>query len=108
MESGKKQADSAAELDAEVTKLKQQEKEFEQTISQLQRDLDSLERENAKLKQAAPAEKNSKSMSIAWHFIESYGASPLTNTLQPTTWTLESLRHSRARLRRHISLSRSG
>lgn len=60
MESGKKQADSAAELDVEVAKLREQEKEFEQTIAQLQRDLDSLERENAKLKQAVPAEKSSK------------------------------------------------
>lgn len=58
MESGKKQADSAAELDAEVTKLKEQENEYEQTITQLQKDLDSLERENAKLKQTVPMEKN--------------------------------------------------
>lgn len=60
MESGKKQADSAAELDVEVAKLREQEKEFEQTIAQLQKELDSLERENAKLKQAVPVEKNSK------------------------------------------------
>lgn len=60
MESGKKQADSAAELEAEVNKLKEQEKEFESTIAQMQQDLDSLERENAKLKQAAPSEKPGK------------------------------------------------
>lgn len=65
MESGKRQADSAAELDAEVAKLKEQEREFEQTISQLQKELDTLERENSKLKQAVPAEKNSMSWPIA-------------------------------------------
>lgn len=66
METGKKQADSAAELDAEVAKLKAQEIEYEQTIAQLQKDLDVLERENGKLKQAVPAAKDGKYRRV-WH-----------------------------------------
>lgn len=60
METGKKQADSAAELDAEVAKLKAQEQEYEQTIAQLTKDFSALERENAKLKQAVSAAKNGR------------------------------------------------
>lgn len=61
MESGKRQADSAAELDAEVARLKEHETEYEETIAQLQKDLNSLERENAKLKQNVSTEKNGES-----------------------------------------------
>ena len=62
-ENVKKQADSITELEAEIGRLTAAEKESEASIGQLQADLDTLERENAKLKQAAPAEKTCKSLS---------------------------------------------
>ena len=63
MESVKKHADSIIELEAEISRATAAEKESEVAIEQLQSDLDALERENAKLKQAAPAEKSGRS---AW------------------------------------------
>ena len=60
MESVKKQADAIAELESEIVKAKTSEKESEATLSQLQAEVDTLERENAKLKQAAPSDKGGK------------------------------------------------
>lgn len=60
MESVKKQADAMAELEGELSKIRKQEKDYEAAIEQLQGDLDALEQQNAKLKQAAPAERGGK------------------------------------------------
>lgn len=57
MESVKKQAEAITELEAEVARASAAEREAEKSIEQLQADLDALERENVKLKSAAPAEK---------------------------------------------------
>lgn len=57
----KKQADTIAELENEISKARKQEKSYEEAIEQLQSDLDNLEQENAKLKTAAAgAAKQSK------------------------------------------------
>lgn len=60
MESVKKQAEAITELEGEVARATSAEKEAEATIEQLQAELDALEREVAKLKAAAPAEKTGR------------------------------------------------
>ena len=57
-EAVRKQANAIAELESELSKAKEQGKDHETAIEQLQGDLDALERENTKLKQAAPSEKS--------------------------------------------------
>ena len=49
LEATRKQADQIVELENDVAKAKKQEKVYEEAIEQLQRDLDALEAENAKL-----------------------------------------------------------
>jgi dynactin 1 len=51
MEGVKRQADSLAELEGELAKIRKQEKAYEQTIEALHGDLSGLEKENVKLKQ---------------------------------------------------------
>lgn len=46
----KKQAETIAELETEISKARKQEKSYEEAIEQLQSDLDVLEQDNAKLK----------------------------------------------------------
>lgn len=53
METVKKQADTIADLEAELQKARKQEKAYEDAMEQLQADLDAFEQDNAKLKQAA-------------------------------------------------------
>ena len=57
MESVKRQADTSAELEEEVNRLRRKEKDSTTNIEQLQSELDKLEREHIKLKQTAPTEK---------------------------------------------------
>jgi dynactin 1 len=52
MEGVKKQADTIADLEAELVKARKQERSYEDAIEQLQGDLDTMEQENTKLKQA--------------------------------------------------------
>ena len=47
----KKQAETIANLEAEIAKARKQEKSYEEAIEQLQSDLDALEQDNSKLKQ---------------------------------------------------------
>ena len=56
-EAVKRQADALAEMEGEVVKAREQERELERTVEQLQRDYDVMAAENAKLKLAIPAEK---------------------------------------------------
>ena len=49
MEATRKQVDQIVELENDVAKAKKQEKVYEDAIEQLQKDLDVLEAENAKL-----------------------------------------------------------
>jgi dynactin 1 len=55
METVKKQADAIVDLEGDLAKARKQEKSYEEAIEQLQSDLDELEQENAKLKQATAA-----------------------------------------------------
>lgn len=55
LEASRKQADTIAELEGEVTKSRKQEGTLEEAMEQLQSDLDTLEKDNAKLKAAAAA-----------------------------------------------------
>jgi dynactin 1 len=50
MEAAKKQAEMIVDLENELTKIKKQERAYEEAIEQLQTDLDTAEQENAKLK----------------------------------------------------------
>ena len=50
MEAVKKQADTIADLEAELSNAKKQKREYEEAMEQLQADLDALEQDNAKLK----------------------------------------------------------
>jgi len=50
MEAVKKQADTIAELEIEISKARKQERAYEEAMEQLQADLDTLEQDNAKLK----------------------------------------------------------
>jgi len=52
LDSTRKQAEALSELDVELQKMKKQEKAKEETIEALHEDLDSLEQENLKLRQA--------------------------------------------------------
>lgn len=60
LEGVKRQGDAIVELEADLAKARKQEKAYEDAMEQLQADLDALEQENVKLKQAAPAEKQGK------------------------------------------------
>jgi dynactin 1 len=62
------QADAMAELEAELAKSKKQEKAYEEAIEALQADLDSMEQENIKLKQAAPSADKSGASRISHVF----------------------------------------
>ncbi|OCH92962.1 dynactin [Obba rivulosa] len=53
METVKKQADTIADLESELTKARKQERAYEEAMEQLQADLDALEQDNAKLKTVA-------------------------------------------------------
>ncbi|QRW00779.1 Dynein associated protein [Ceratobasidium sp. AG-Ba] len=53
METVKKQADAIVDLEGDLAKARRQEKVYEEAMEQLQNDLDELEQENAKLKQAS-------------------------------------------------------
>lgn len=53
MEAAKKQADMIVDLENELSKIKKQERAYEEAIEQLQTDLDAAEQENAKLASAA-------------------------------------------------------
>lgn len=53
METVKKQADTINDLEAELGKVRKQERSYEEAIDQLQHDLDTLEQENIKLKALA-------------------------------------------------------
>ena len=55
METVKKQADAITDLENERSKARKQERAYEEAMEQLQADLDALEQDNAKLKQAASA-----------------------------------------------------
>ena len=55
MEAMKKQADTIAELENELSKARKQERAYEEAMEQLQADLDTLEQDNAKLKTMATA-----------------------------------------------------
>ncbi|KAL4247405.1 dynactin subunit family protein [Abortiporus biennis] len=55
METVKKQADTISDFEAELSKARKQERAYEEAMEQLQADLDTLEQDNAKLKQAAAA-----------------------------------------------------
>ncbi|KZV79203.1 hypothetical protein EXIGLDRAFT_632417 [Exidia glandulosa HHB12029] len=57
LEGVKRQGDAIVELESDLAKARKQEKAYEEAMEQLQADLDALEQENVKLKQAAPAEK---------------------------------------------------
>lgn len=50
MEAVKKQSDAIADLEAELSKARKQERAYEEAMEQLQADLDILEQDNAKLK----------------------------------------------------------
>ncbi|GLB43572.1 putative dynein associated protein [Lyophyllum shimeji] len=50
MEAAKKQADTIADLESELSKARRQERAYEEAMEQLQADLDTLEQDNAKLK----------------------------------------------------------
>ncbi|TFK65445.1 hypothetical protein BDN72DRAFT_824554 [Pluteus cervinus] len=53
MEAVKKQADTIVDLENELTKARKQERAYEEAMEQLQADLDTLEQDNAKLKNLA-------------------------------------------------------
>lgn len=53
METAKKQTDMMTDLEGELSKAKKDSKTYEQTIEDLQKELESLEQENVKLKNAA-------------------------------------------------------
>jgi dynactin 1 len=53
METVKKQADTINDLEAELGKVRKQERSYEEAIDQLQHDLDTLEQDNIKLKALA-------------------------------------------------------
>jgi dynactin 1 len=55
LEASKKQADAIAELEGALVKARKQEGTYEEAMEQLQADLDTLEKENAKMKAAAAA-----------------------------------------------------
>lgn len=55
LETAKKQADQMTDLETELSKSKKDGKTFEQTIEELQKELETLEQENVKLKGAAAA-----------------------------------------------------
>ena len=48
-----KQADTINDLEAEMSKARKQERSYEETIDQLQHDLDTLEQDNMKLEALA-------------------------------------------------------
>lgn len=53
MEAVKKQADTIAELESELSRARGRERAYEEAMEQLQADLDTLEQDNAKLKTLA-------------------------------------------------------
>lgn len=53
MEAAKKQADTIIDLENELSKVRKQERAYEEAMEQLQTDLDTLEQDNAKLKLSA-------------------------------------------------------
>ncbi|EJD45781.1 hypothetical protein AURDEDRAFT_87692 [Auricularia subglabra TFB-10046 SS5] len=57
LEGVKRQGDAIVELESDLAKARKQEKAYEEAMEQLQADLDTLEQENVKLKQAAPVVK---------------------------------------------------
>lgn len=56
MEGQKKQGETIADLEAELTKARKQERTYEEAMEQLQGEYDALEQENAKLKTMAPVQ----------------------------------------------------
>jgi dynactin 1 len=56
MEAVKKQADTIADLEGELSNTKKQKRVYEEAMEQLQADLDALEQDNAKLKAMANAQ----------------------------------------------------
>ncbi|KAG7100040.1 hypothetical protein E1B28_001826 [Marasmius oreades] len=56
MEGAKKQGDTIVDLEAELAKVRKQEKAYEDAMEQLQADLDALEQDNAKLKAVSAAQ----------------------------------------------------
>ncbi|KAF9260836.1 dynactin [Marasmius fiardii PR-910] len=56
MEAAKKQGDTIVDLEAELAKVRKQEKAYEEAMEQLQADLDALEQDNAKLKTMSAAQ----------------------------------------------------
>ncbi|KAK1224892.1 hypothetical protein PQX77_012169 [Marasmius sp. AFHP31] len=56
MEAAKKQGDTITDLEAELAKVRKQEKAYEEAMEQLQADLDALEQDNAKLKTMSVAQ----------------------------------------------------
>jgi hypothetical protein len=55
LEASRKQADMISELEGEISKARKQESAYEEAMEQLQSDLDTLEKENAKLKASVAA-----------------------------------------------------
>jgi dynactin 1 len=53
LEAARKTGEALAELEAQLEKARRQERTYEEAMEQLQSDLDTMEKENAKLKQAA-------------------------------------------------------
>ncbi|KAH0591318.1 hypothetical protein H2248_001401 [Termitomyces sp. 'cryptogamus'] len=53
LEAARRQTDTIANLENEITKAKRQERAYEEAMEQLQADLDALEQDNAKLKTLA-------------------------------------------------------
>jgi seryl-tRNA synthetase len=55
LEASRKQADMISELEGEIAKARKQESAYEEAMEQLQSDLDTLEKDNAKLKASVAA-----------------------------------------------------
>lgn len=55
MEAGKAQAEAMLQLESNMTKLRKEKVDYEEALESLQHDLESMEKENFKLKQNAPA-----------------------------------------------------
>lgn len=65
MEAARKQGDTITDLEAELAKVRKQEKAYEEAMEQLQADLDALEQDNAKLKTMSVAPEKQRTWILA-------------------------------------------
>ena len=84
LETVKKQADTIADLEGELSNARKQKRVYEEAMEQLQADLDTLEQDNAKLKAMTNAHEHQSKFRWILSRLSAYGNKTIASGNQPT------------------------